>query len=246
MTSEVNNIINPTRIPNFFYKRKDLIHSGLSLISLIALSAFAVAEKKKEFAIAVGIGAAWQLTLTILKVDRFEKSPKKIHERVHQHKPSQSKPTFGSLVMGCVDGYSRWFIGASPLPIEKIFGGTALAFEHLHFHNLKNNPYIKPLQQTVTFGNFMGVCMGIRLMLAIESLFAGKEKVAVFRPGSGYTAAHLTAAEESEGEEEVAVEEEEDEQEECDECHSGEHEHAASASASAATPEGSSISRGEG
>jgi|GEM_PF-5808470 len=201
MASVIRNLYNNyIKVPSYITERKDTIHSGLSLITLIALSGVAYAEKKRDFAIAFGVGAVWQLTLTILKVDRFEKPQKKTYEKVDQHNPVQSKQTAVSLVLGCVDGYSRWFIGAPALAIEKIMGGAALAFEHLHIHNLKNNPYIQPLRQNVTFGNFLGVCMGIRFMLAVESIFAKKEKRAPLRPDSDYTSSLLLAQDQKEDE----------------------------------------------
>ena len=142
------------KVPRIIRKHSDAINNSLSKVSLIGLAGLACYIKPREFGQAVAIGALWQISLIVLKVQRpLEDS--------HCGPTDKGQNVSG---MGCVDGYSKWFIGENPLYIEKIAGGTWLAAEHILKH-----------PKHITFANFLGVCMGIRLMNFVRDGISGQQ-----------------------------------------------------------------------
>lgn len=133
------------KVPDVITRNSEKINKTLATISLIGLTALAYSIRPQHFIVAAGAGAVWQLGLNILKV-----------KRSHSDEGCESE-------MGCVDGYSKWFIGRRPLHIEKIMGATTLAAEHMLHHN-----------KYVTFSNFLAVCMGIRAVIMAGEFLSGK------------------------------------------------------------------------
>lgn len=143
-------------VPAIILRKEKQINNYLSKVSLIGLSALAYYLKPREFVGAVTLGALWQTSLIVLKVQR----------------PVKDKHCGTDADMGCVDGYSKWFTGVIPLHIEKVAGGTWLAAEHILKH-----------PKTITFANFLGVCMGIRLVNLFRDQLggSGEERFSVNR-----------------------------------------------------------------